>query len=329
MNGNLRGWHLFSLKTVGYFLWPLSLLLFSCDSSNTPPIQQINDETLLSDIELSHLESGSTAADTDIPQTGEIYYFGFDLRSSPQEDAAQYLPFLQYLEKATGYHFRLHFTPRNSSTVKELGEGKIQIAAMGAVSFLKTEEKYGAISLVRGLNHDNKTEYQAAFITRPESEIGNLNDIKGHSLAFGNRNSTQGHIIPRIVLLENEISLNNLSAYIYTGSHHNCAEAVVSGKFEVCALQDEMAKRLASQGLAKIIHLSSYYPSSGIVVSRSLPAEKRARIKQALLDFDPEGKHKEKLYHWNLTEMPKGFTVSGENDYDSLRHWLNLVSDLK
>ncbi len=296
----------------------LFLLLFalvSCDSSDNIPVQKVDSQDRLTDTELQQLQKQEQG------QVRNTFYFGFDLRASPQEDTAQYLPFLSYLEGATGYRFKPHFTPKSSSTVEELGKHKIQFAAMGAVSFLKAQSRYGAISLVRGINHQGKAEYQSVLVVAPSSRIHNIKDVKGQRFAFGSRDSTQGHLIPRIILTKNGISLNDLRTYGYTGSHQNCAEAVVSGKYDVCGMQDQLAKKLAAQGQLKIMYTSAYYPSSGIVANSSVPVDVILRVKQALLDFEPQARHSQGLYHWDRTEMPKGFVDSQASDYVDLRQW--------
>lgn len=295
-------------------LFLLAFALISCGSTDNVPIQHVDSSDRLSEQELQQKQKHEQ-------EQRNTYYFGFDLRASPQEDAAQYLPFLSYLEGATGYHFKLHFTPKNSSVADELGKNKTQFSAMGASTFLHAQSIYGAKSLVRGLNQQGKAEYQSVFVVRPNSPIRSIRDIAGRKLAFGNQDSTQGHLIPRIMLTENGISLNNLYTYSYTGSHQNCAEAVVSGNYDVCGMQDQLAKKLASEGQVKIIHYSRYYPSSGIVANKSVPAEVIVRVKQALLDFDPQGKDRHDLYHWDRTEMPRGFIATKGSDYDDLRQW--------
>lgn len=324
--------------SVHIFIAFVSVLLtvVSCDSSNNNniPIQQVNSQDRLSDHELkqeqdSVIEGHQSQHKLKQEHQHEVFLFGFDLRASPQEDAAQYLPFLNYLERATGYHFKLHFTSKNSSTSDELGQNKIQFAAMGATSYLYAKSRYGAISLARGLNQKSKAEYQSVFVVRPRSAIRNIGDIKSHTLAFGSRDSTQGHLIPRIMLTENGISLDELRGYHFTGSHQNCVEAVVSRKSDVCGMQDQLAKKLAAQGQVKIIHTSGYYPSSGIVANKLVHPEVVDRVRQALLDFEPEGKHQQGLYHWDRTEMPKGFIAAEEADYEQLYKWAIQFGFLK
>jgi len=286
-------------------------LLSSCDSD-----KQVAKYDLYDTIENTQPKDSHKHAKPD-----NVLVFGFDLRSSPQEDARQYLPFLEYLSEKTGYKFKLHFTPTNSSIVDQLGTNQVQFAAIGAESFVRAHTKYDVIPLVRGLNQFGKAEYQSVFVVLPGSDIKKLHDIAGKNLAFGSRSSTQGHLIPRIVLSKLKISLNSFASYSYTGSHQNCANAVISAKLDVCAMQDTMARNMEKQGLIRIVHTSNYYPSSGIAVNKSVPPDVVEKVKLALLNFKPRGKDKTGLYNWDKTEMPLGFTRAMVNDYTELRDW--------
>ncbi|WP_198264699.1 phosphate/phosphite/phosphonate ABC transporter substrate-binding protein [sulfur-oxidizing endosymbiont of Gigantopelta aegis] len=290
-------------------------MLLGCDSSDNIQVQNVDDNQRLSDVELQKIQKQS------FPAVTGIYKFGFDLRASPQEDTAQYLPFLDYLKQATGYQFKLHFTPRGSTAADELGLNHTQFASIGATSFLYAQTRFNAITLVRGLNPQGKAEYQSVFVVAPDSDISSISDFIGRKLAFGSMDSTQGHLIPRIMLNDHNINLQALNNYQYTGSHQNCAEAVVSKKVDICGMQDQLAKKLQDEGKVKIIHSSRYYPSSGIAANKDVPSEVREKVKQALLDFDPIGADSATMYHWERTEMPKGFTDSKDGDYAELRQW--------
>lgn len=295
---------------------PYLFILTGCDSSEEVNVTEVSVSELLSDAELHGFEHHF-----DESKSGYIH-FGFDLRSSPQEDIAQYLPLMNYLARSTGYKFKLEVIPKNSSIISELKEGHIHLAAMGAVNDIRSEEAGIGRTLVQGLNKHNKASYQSMFIVKPDSAVQTIADIKNKKMAFGDRSSTQGHLIPRIILEKNHIKLSDFMNYDYLGSHQLCAEAVVSGKFDVCALQDMLAKDLAERGLVRIIHASEYYPSSGIVVSTALNKDVALKIKQALLDFKPHGEHKAGLYNWHMTEMPNGFVAANESAYKELKGWL-------
>ena len=293
----------------------ICFLLASCD--NTDPASRLDME--------DRIDESAAGSLSDTPNTDQIL-FGFDLRSSPQEDAKQYLPLMKYLEAETGHRFMIRFTPSTSSIVDDLGNNVVQFAAVGAVSFLEADEKYGVKPLVRGLNLQGKSEYQSMFVVLPGSPIRAFSDIRGKRLVFGNRSSTQGNLIPRIVLAEKGVGLDQLASYQYTASHQDCANTVLSGKADVCGMQDTMALSLARKGLLRILHTSGYYPSSGIAVNREVSPELIEKVRQALLDFKPQGEDKTDLYHWDKTEMPLGFKEAESRDYDQLKHWFKKLS---
>jgi len=312
------------MLSIVFSVWVV-FFLASCNSTDDIPIQKVDSQERITDALLKKQQQERKLKQP----LKNTYFFGFDLRASPQEDAAQYLPFLEYLESSTGFKFKLHFTPKNSSTIEELGKNNIQFAAMGAMGFLKSRTKYNVESLVRGLNIQGKAEYQSMLVVRPGSDIKTITDIKGRTLAFGSSDSTQGHLIPRIMLVENKVNLEELQGYSYTGSHQNCAESVVSGKHDVCGMQDQLAKKLSAQGQVRIIHRSRYFPSSGIVVHKSVPATVIEKVKNAMLAFDPLGKNKKGLYNWDKTEMPNGFVEAKASDYEDLYEWSKKLGFLQ
>jgi phosphonate transport system substrate-binding protein len=259
----------------------------------------------------------------------EVITFGFDLRNSPEEDARQYIPFLDYLERTTGLTFRLRFTPRDGQLAEELGTGVVDMAAVGAVSFLKAQNVHGAKPLVRGLNMKGTTDYQSLIVVSPESEIRSIKDLRGRKLAFGSIDSTQGHIIPRIALHEAGISLAGLSGYEFTGSHLNCASAVIDGRADACGMQDTMGRSLAAEGKVRIIYTSRRFPSSGIAANKNLPPDVFSKVQKALVEFDPKGRHRDGLYEWDRTEMPKGFIAASPADYLELLEQVSALGFLE
>ena len=137
--------------------------------------------------------------------------------------------------------------------------------------------------------------------------------------AFGSPSSTQGYVIPRIVLRDNGIELGDLAESIFTGSHRNCANAVISGNADACGMQDTMGRELERRGLVRIVNTSRFYPSSGVVASASLPMDMQESIRKALIAFRPTDDHRVGLYQWEKTEMPNGFITASKTDYESLR----------
>ncbi len=254
--------------------------------------------------------------------------FGFDPRGFPDEDARQYLPFLRYLEAATGLRFELRFTPKNRAIADELGVGNLQFAAVGAETYICARARYGVIPVARGLNAEGRAEYRSVIVVAPDSPLREVEELRGKRLAFGGATSTQGYLIPRIILQEHGMSLSDLARYEHTGSHQDCASAVAAGLFDAGGMQDVLGRRLADEGLLRIIHTSDLFPSSGIAANKDVPHEVIENVKRAMLDFHPTGVHSEGLYHWDRTEMARGFGEAHDEDYAKLREWSNRFERL-
>ncbi|MBT5456008.1 MAG: PhnD/SsuA/transferrin family substrate-binding protein, partial [Rhodospirillaceae bacterium] len=230
-----------------------------------------------------------------------------------------------YLEHETGHHFRLHFNTQTNRLSDDLAEGHVDLAAVGAVSYIRALEDGGAVPLVRGLNSEGRASYTSVIVVAPNGGIAALDDLRGMRFAFGSEDSTQGHLIPRIVLNEAGIALTDLASHEFTGSHQSCANAVISGSADACGMQDTLGLLLVKQGRLRVLHQSSEYPSSSIAAAIGMPPDVRKKIIRALLAFDPTGRHAATLYNWHRTEMPNGFARAEPGDYDNLRNSLEAL----
>lgn len=273
----------------------LSLLFSGCEMAEPPKKVSLENRSTNS----AHYIPGSNA---------DCLKFGFDLRLGPKEDVRIYLPFLRYIERAVGKKFCLQFTEKYEDTIKDLGSGITQFAALGPVSCVLAKKRYNVDCLVMGLNAGGKAEYSAFIFTGIDSPLTDIRDLKGKSFAFGDRFSTQGHIIPRKMLEDTGIFLQDLNSYAFTGSHANTARAVLKGDFDAGGIQDNLAKRLLAEGKIKVLGISEPYPSSLICYNTNIDPGTLKAVETALLAFDPQGRHANILVNWQRTEMPNGFT---------------------
>jgi len=296
-------------------LIPCLVSLLGCD--NEPSPLKVDLTEIATEAELKHTKPG------------DLYRFGFDLRSSPQEDSRQYQSLLTYLHKKTGLQFSLAFVRTDLPVYEQLAVGSIDFAAAGGVTIVKSMFNGAGFPIAQGVARTGKTTYQAAIIVSPDSPIKSLHDLKGKKMAFGNENSTQGHLLPRIMLENSGIDLTQLGGYSYTGSHQRCADSVIAKAGDACGLQDIMAEDLARQGKVRIVALSDEFPSSGIVAANRIPPSVREQIQQALLEFRPLGEDADALYHWEKTEMANGFSNVTPETYRPIEAGMRKLGMLK
>ena len=300
------------------FLVPLIFLIFSgCTQQETPKKVSL------------YKRAGDVTQTTEHLQPNTLW-FGFDLRLGPKEEVRIYTPFLKYLERATGKRFRIKFTEKYEDTVDNLGKGVTHFASLGTLNYVIGAHKYGIRYLVSGVNNEGDPRYHAVIFTAPDSDIKSVKDIRGKCFAFGSKMSTQGHLVPRKMLEGEGVSLEDLSNYMYTGSHINAAKAVLNGECDAGGIQDSLANRLVSEGKIKIIRISGPYPSSVIAYNSAVDSKLIETVKSALLAFEPAGAHKDTLLEWDKTGMPLGFSRIDEPELDrvmSLAREYGLVTE--
>ena len=244
---------------------------------------------------------------------------GFDPRLEPKDDVRQVASLARWLKEKTQKSFDVFIPNADENIVEALCAGRVDFAVIGTVSYLQAHEQCDAHILVRGLNAEGKDTYRAAIIVAADSPLQTLADLKGQTFAFGAINSTQGHLIPRLMLQQAGLVLEDFRTYTYSVSHTTTANAVTSRRVDAGALQDTLALELAQRGLVRIIALSEPYPSSGIVVAPDVPEPIIELVQNALLQLDSTGADAAGLYEWWRTEMPLGFVRASDDEYQKLR----------
>ncbi|MBI5740116.1 MAG: PhnD/SsuA/transferrin family substrate-binding protein [Nitrospirae bacterium] len=112
----------------------------------------------------------------------DTLWFGFDLRPGQKEDAGIYMPFLKYLESATGRHFSIKFAGNYEDTVKDLGTGVTHFAVVGTMGYVIGEARYGIKYLVRGVNTDGGPGILIAYSSAVDAKT--VEAVRAALLAF-------------------------------------------------------------------------------------------------------------------------------------------------
>ena len=152
-------------------------------------------------------------------------------------------PLREYLTKATGTPVNLIIPTNYNATVEALGNGSLDFAYLGAVTYIKAHQMYSVIPLVQRSADKN---FHSLFITPAGSSIKSLADTKGKRFAFGDINSTSGHLIPHLELSKVGINPDKDLQIRYTGSHPATAKAVESGAADAGALDETVYREMVS-----------------------------------------------------------------------------------
>lgn len=259
-------------------------------------------------------------------ETGEkpVVYFGVISRYNPRIMFEEYQPIMDYLTRETPYKFELKLGKTYEDAVEYLHNGDVQVASLGAVTYLESHALYNAVPILRPLNRYGKPTYQSLVVVREESPFKKLSDLKGHTFAFASIHSTSGNLIPRYYLAQAGIHLKDLKKFENLKHHDSVAKAVLTGEFEAGAVKDIIAYKYLDKGL-RILYASDPIPSVPLVVRKDFDPQLVAAIKNALLKIDPNNPEmKKELRRWNA-EFQHGFVETSDKDYVGIRTLLNEI----
>src|SRR5882762_2586126 len=143
--------------------------------------------------------------------------------TDPGKMARESEPLVAYLEKATGAKVELTVPLNYAAVVEAFGADKVDIAYFGGFTYVQAHKRFGALPLVQ---RDRDQAFHALFITQADSPITSLADLAGKSFAFGDVNSTSGHLMPEYFMRQAGVDPDVIAKATYTGGHDTTALAV-------------------------------------------------------------------------------------------------------
>jgi len=145
-------------------------------------------------------------------------------------------PFINYLEKKTGAKIAMTIPTNYAAVVEAMANDQVDIAHFGGFTFVQISARAGAKPLVQ---REQDQKFHSLFITQPSSGINNLKDLNGHTFAFGDVNSTSGHLMPEYYMREAKVDSRVIERALYTGGHDATALAVANKKVDAGALDEK------------------------------------------------------------------------------------------
>jgi phosphonate transport system substrate-binding protein len=166
--------------------------------------------------------------------------------------------------------------------------------------------------------------YNGQIITRADSGIKNLTDLKGKTFARPDPLSTSGWIIPMLTLKAAGVDPDRDLKVVDAGSHDGVAAAVYNGEVDGGATYVDARTRIQEDHPdvmeeVMVIEVSADIPNDGVQFQTSISQELRDKIVQALLEIAETDEGKEALdtaYDWNA------LAEHGDDFYDPFRQVL-------
>lgn len=138
----------------------------------------------------------------------------------------RYQLIIDYIQKHTGIRTELYLATDYTGVIEAMRAGKIDVASFGPLSYVLAADMAGAEAFAKEYRKGAGAMYTGYIITRADSDISTIKDLKGRSFGFVDPASTGGNLIPRMNMLKNGIDPDkDLSETAYLGSHDQVALA--------------------------------------------------------------------------------------------------------
>lgn len=234
-----------------------------------------------------------------------------------QVSIEQKAPLQHFLAAALGRAVRLVIPTSYNATVEGLGNGSLDFAYLGGLTYLKAHARYGVIPLVQ---RKIDTEFHSYFITQATSPIHTLADLKGRSFAFGDINSTSGHLMAYRAMKQAGIDPDrDLKWFRYTGSHAATVQAVAAGIADAGSCDGTVLHSLIDSGKIdgrrlRVFFISPAFVDYVWVARKDVAPALRETFSQAFLRLTP-------AHDAALLAILRGrhFVVASDAEYDPVR----------
>ena len=233
---------------------------------------------------------------------------------SPQDR----LPLQNYLTEQMGREVRLVTPDSYANTVDGLSAGTIDFACLGALTYVRAHAKIGVVPLVQRVTD---LQFHSVFITGMRTPINSLKDLKGRKFAFGDINSTSGHLMPYLELKRAGINPDADLQFRYSGEHPATVKLVELGVVEAGALDETFFNSMIKDGRADRTKVRVFYTSKPFVdwvyaARRGVSDADREKFAAALLALR-EGKNDDvlKLLRASTTK----FVKANDEEYATVR----------
>ena len=227
-------------------------------------------------------------------------------------------PLVKYLEKETSSRIELVVPTNYAAVVEAISNNTVDIAYLGGFTFVQASRRAGALPLVQRERDQN---FHSVFITQTRSGINGLTDLKGHSFAFGDVNSTSGHLMPAYYMRAANVDQDVIAKALYSGGHDATALAVANGKVDAGAMDELVFGNMMKSGKITAEQVRVFYTTPPFfdyvwAARKGMDPKLSGSFADALLKLDASNpEHKVLLDLLNATK----YLRAEDSKYDKLR----------
>jgi phosphonate transport system substrate-binding protein len=239
---------------------------------------------------------------------------------APTELLRKFEPLQKYLEQQLGLPVK--FTPviDYAASVEALAAGKVDMVWYGGFTHVQARRRTNGAAYAIVMR-ESDLSFRSQFITRVDSGINSLEDLKGKTFAFGSVSSTSGHLMPRYFLQQAGLQPEeDFKRFSFSGAHDATAKWVETGKVDAGALNGAVWDQLVREGKVdtakvKVFWTTPPYVDYNWTVRGGLDRQLISRIARAFLNLDYDNPEQRTILD---LQRAKAYVLAFEDDFDGI-----------
>lgn len=157
---------------------------------------------------------------------------------SASERYDELAPLRNYLESELNIKFNIKFAGGYEEVIEKVDSGDYDLVTFGPLSYVQAAKEGIAEVVLKPVRYGS-VSYRSLIFTHRDSGIDEIEDLRGRSFAFVDRDSTSGYLFPRAYLQKEGIDVGQDLSTGFSGSHTEVVMNVWLQTYDAGAIYDD------------------------------------------------------------------------------------------
>lgn len=302
------------------FIAVMSLLVvagfvFAGGANEAPAADQAAETTQYGDLRVGLVDrDGDLVADAPEDASDwidpEVLVFAYTPVEDPEVYRDVWAEFLDHLSEETGKEVQFFPVQSNAAQHEAMRAGRLHVAGFNTGSNPLAVNCSGFVPFAMMAGEDGSFGYEMEIITHVDSDITDVEDLRGRTLAFTSPTSNSGFKAPS-ALLKGEFGMIADEDFdtTFSGAHDASILGVFNKDYEAASIANSVMGRMIDRGLLdpnqiRTVYKSQTFPTTGYGYVYNLNPELAQSIQDAFFSFD-----------WEGTKLMEEFGRNGESQF--------------
>jgi phosphate/phosphite/phosphonate ABC transporter binding protein len=213
-------------------------------------------------------------------------------RTYPTEVWQQELrPLISHLEHRLDRRVEAVIPQDYRAATLDLLEGRVHFAMMPALQLVLAQHRKAGVRMLASASFEGARTYQSYLITRVESGIVRVEDLRGKSFCYVDPGSASGYLVPRHFLRSQGLDPDRFFRSVhFSNDHLTLLQDLLDGRCEAGSVYSGAMISAPGHGIAssrlRILAVAGQIPYDVVCAAPDLPEPLARRVQQVLLALD-------------------------------------------